>query len=572
MKRKISAGLSDFKEVIENNNLYMDKSDFISEVLDAESKVIAIARPRRFGKTLNMSMLSYFFSLNDREENRKLFKGLKIEKSSYFREQGEYPVVSITFKDIKSDTWEESYQDIVSLIKLQYSKHAYLEESDFLNREEKEGYRKILDGGANIAEYKLSLFDLSNYLHKHHGKKVVVLVDEFDTPVIEGELEGYFKKASKFMEGLLGKALKDNPSLHRGVMTGITRLQGVGIFSGLNSGDVCTIFDGEYKDKFGFTENEIKELLEEYGIKDQEQSIKEYYNGYNFDGEVIYNPYSVVKFISKGRFGDFWLGSNSNDLAKKKVMQLLEMKDDEVVRKMVEDLVQGKRVKMEVDEALRISEDMELMDILNLLLLSGYLKYENYRRDKDNVRYAEVSIPNLEIKSIYRKTINAWVKGKYTMEDIEGLKKFLKSVCVGEEEEIKERLERYLNRRSILDGEKVLEMGYHNFLFGLLQGLESRYILESNRESGEGRFDIMLTPVGSEGKGANQERGILIELKATQRDMLKNGSKEAVVQMEDKKYHKKFEDMGIKRARLVGIAFNKKEVEVSLKEITLGNK
>merc|ERR1711916_362428 len=235
-----------------------------------------------------------------------------------------------------------------------------------------------------------------------------------------------------------------------------------------------------------------------------EDNVRKHYNGYNFMGEVIYNPFSVLSYIDTGELENFWLSSSRNDLARKKIEALLEMKGDETLRKEVEDLLQGKRVKIEVEEALTIREKMKSEEIFNLLLHSGYLKYENYEKIPEETSQAEVSIPNLEIKAIYKKTISEWIKSQYTKDEIGELKKFLGVVCEGEELEIKKRLERYLDRRSLLDGERVLEMGYHNFLFGMLQGLEGRYMLNSNRESGDGRFDIMLTPINYKEKKEGQ--------------------------------------------------------------------
>ena len=459
MKREIVTDLVDFKEIIEKGILYVDKTDFIEELLNTGSYVVSIARPRRFGKTLNMSMLSYFFDINKEKENRKLFEGLKIEKSKCFAEQGQYPVINMTFKSLKSRNWEDCYSGIVSLIKREYRKHRYLKESNKLDEEDKEVYEQILKGKGDIGEYGFSLLNLSEFLHKHYGKKVVVLVDEFDTPVIEGELKGYFGEVSDFMEILLGELLKNNENLRKGVVTGITRLQGAGIFSGVNSARNCTIFNAAYRDKFGFTEKEVKGLLKEYNMEEEESSVREHYNGYNFRGEVIYNPFSVLSYIDTGELANFWLSSSNNDLAKKKVEALLEMKDGETQRKKVENLLQGEKVKVEVNESLKISEKMNFKEILNLLLYSGYLKYENYGKNRVNLEFAEVSIPNLEIKAIYKKTINSWLEEKHTEGEIEELKKFLKSVCEGCEGEIKKRLENYLNRRSIFDEEKVLEMG-----------------------------------------------------------------------------------------------------------------
>ena len=572
MSRVILAGMDDFKKVRVGNSLYVDKSDFISELLDTGSVVVAIARPRRFGKSLNMSMLSYFFDVNDKEENRKLFKGLKIEKSPYFAKQGQYPVINLTFKNFKAMNFQDCYNKIVKLVVTEYDKHPYLKDSPKLTDIEKKNYNKILNREGNGSDYESSLGDLSKYLYKHHGREVVILVDEFDTPAIEGELKGYYEEVSNFMQAFLGEALKGNDKIFKGVVTGITRLQGAGIFSGVNNADIFTILDKEFKDKFGFTEKEVKELLKEYEIEEKEEEVRELYNGYNFRGEVIYNPYSVVKYIKKGEFGNFWLGSSDNDIARKKVKHLFKIKGDEVLRKEVEDLLQGKKIRLEIDEAMKISKKMGSSDIFNLLLYSGYLKYENYVEKAGDVGYVDVSIPNLEIKSIYKKTINEWVKEEYSKEEIKELKNFLDSVCEGGEKEIKERLEKYLNRRSLFDVEKVEEMGYHNFLFGLLQGLEGSYLLDSNKESGGGRFDIMLTPTKEKEHGNESRSGVIIELKVGEKDRLKSRSEEALKQIEGKRYHKNLEDQGVKKVRLIGIAFNKKEAEVSLKEMDLDKK
>ena len=573
MSREIVTDLVDFKEIREKNILYVDKSDFIEELLKTGSIVVSIARPRRFGKTLNMSMLSYFFDMNNGEENKKLFEGLKIERSTFFAEQGEYPVINLTLKGVKEKSWEDCVDRIRSIVADEYSKHKYLiecgDEEKRLDKRDTEYFQNIVEEKISEVKLKESLKRLSRFLYEYYGKKVVILVDEYDTPITEGEIEGYFKEASNFMQGFLGDVLKGISYLRKGVVTGITRLQGAGIFSGLNSPRNHTIFNAAYKDKFGFTEKEVKDLLKEYNMEEKEESVREHYNGYNFKGETIYNPYSVLCFIDSGELENFWLSSSSNDLAKIKVTKLLEMREDETLRKEVEDLLQGKKVQIEIDEIFKISEEMDSDQIFHLLLCSGYLKYENYEKNEDNVGYAEISIPNLEIKAIYKKTINEWMKGKYSKDEIKDLKKFLISVCDGEESEIKERLMKYLDRRSIMDGERVLEMGYHNFLFGLLQGLEGNYLLDSNKESGEGRFDIMLTPIrGKEGR-REMGSGVVIELKVGVKKNLKELSKEALKQVEDKKYYKTFEAQGIKKARLIGIAFNKKDVEVSLKSISL---
>ena len=568
MKRKISTGLDNFKEVRTNNILYVDKSNFIEELLETGSKVIAISRPRRFGKTLNMSMLSYFFDINNSEENKKLFKGLNIEKSPYFIEQGQYPVISLTFKGVKFSDWESCYEDIKTLVQIEYDRHSYLESSNKLSELEKKRYKKLKNGNGDKAALKRSLVDLSNFLYKYYGKEVVILIDEYDTPAIEGEIEGYFKEVSKFMEGFLSDALKSNENLFKGVVTGITKLQGAGMFSGVNNARNCSIFNTAYKDKFGFTHKEVQSLLKEYNMTEKESDVSTHYNGYNFSGEIIYNPYSVMCCIDTNEFENFWIGSSSNDLAKKKLKDLMDMRIKKDISHDFEKLIQGGIINLHIKSSMVINKDMNKDDILNLFLYSGYLKYENYRSEGYK-SYADISIPNREIREIYSVTIDEWVQEKAPQYTGEKFNDFLKQICEGSKENIKEAVESYLDKRSMLDGEKILEMDYHNFLFGMLQALESRYIVESNKEAGKGRFDIMLTPLNSNEGIDREKEGVVVELKVGSEDKLKILSKEALKQIEEKQYYKSLKEKGLKKTRLIGIAFNKKDAEVTLKEIDL---
>ena len=568
MNRRILASLDNFKKIRDNNSLYVDKSGFISELLEFGDEVVAIARPRRFGKSLNMSMLSYFFDMNNSEENKKLFEGLEIAKSPHFAEQGKYVVVSIAFKDFKKSSFKDCYSKIVKLIISEYDKHPYLQNSTNLTPTERRNYEKILNGRGDQSDYESSLGDLSRYLNKHHGRKVVILIDEYDTPVIDGELNGYYEKVSNFMQNFLGEALKSNESIFKGIVTGITRLQGAGIFSGLNNADICTTFEKKYNDKFGFTEKEVKDLLREYDMEDKEFKVKDYYNGYNFKGEVIYNPYSVVKSLGARDLGNFWIGSSSNDLAKKKIRELMNIRVNNGLNDEFEQLLQGGVIKLNVKNSQSIGGNMDKEDILNLLLHSGYLKYKNYRIEGFK-RYAEASIPNQELREVYSETVGEWLREKAPEYTGEKFMDFLKQICEGDEKNIKEVMEIYLDKRSMFDGEKILEMGYHNFLFGMLQGLESRYIVESNKESSKGRFDIMLTPVNYGEKENKNRSGIVIELKVGSGDNLKKLSEKAISQIEGNKYYSSLKEKGLKKARLVGIAFNKKNVEVAIKDIKL---
>ena len=571
MKRKILIGIDDFKRVIEEKGPYIDKSSFILEMLDNGAGVTAITRPRRFGKTLNMSMLSYFFDIESGEKNRALFEGLEISKSKYFKtHMGNHPVISISFKQVKGEDWEQSFRKIEGVIAEKFLENKFLLNSTSLEDEEKVSFNRILKREARMDEVEEGITLLSKLLHKHYNRKVVILIDEYDTPMIEGELNGYFSKAVRFMRVMLSGALKGNLSLYKGVLTGITRLQGAGIFSGLNNAKICTIFSEEYKEKFGFTEEEVGSLLKEYGLEKEKKKVREYYNGYNFNGEVIYNPYSVLNYMDTGKLDNYWLGSSSNDLAKKKIKDLIDKGSGKSITKMFEHLLQGGDVDSIIKDRVSISKDMGKEDILNLLLSAGYLKYDHYFIE-DAEKYAKLSIPNREVRSVYKATLRDWVNKNYTEDELANFREFVEAISFGSGEDIRIGIERYLENRSLMDGEKIEEKGYHNFFFGMFQVLMGSYLVESNLETGRGKCDIMLMPLKV--VGGNEidldKKGIIFEFEVGKEDKLDKLSREAIKQIEEKQYYKKMEVKGIKRAKFIGVAFYKKSVKLSLKEVLL---
>ena len=566
-KRWFLSGIDDFKEAREGSYGYVDKSAFISELLESPSKITSITRPRRFGKTLNLSMLYYFFNFDKTSANIELFEGLKIKKSKHFNSHfGKYRVIFLTFKGIRAITWEECYGTILLSLSDLFRDHDYLLESCCLKEIEKQEYREVVERKADIHKLKNSLKDLTKYLERHHDQKVILLVDEYDTPIIEGELNGYYQNVLSFIQNLLGNGLKGNTSLFKGVMTGITKLQGAGIFGGLNNVDTCTIFSKNYSDKFGFTESEVRYLLIEYGASESEEDVKRWYNGYNFGGDTIYNPYSVAKYLESGEILNSWVASGENRLVESKIATLFDESRSEETFKVMEKLMQREAIEIMVKDDLKVVDANNLEDILNLFLSSGYLKYESYTR-RGVKRYATVSIPNSEVEGLYAGKLENWLGAHYRREG--DFKKFLDAIVDGGEEEIKAGIEGHLAKRSIFDVERVMEMSYHNFIFGMLQGLGDGYNVNSNEESGEGRCDFILTPVRSRSPLVidSKREGIVIEFKVGEEDNLKKVSQMAVKQVEDRKYLSTLREKGIKNIRIIGIAFFKKQAEVAVKKV-----
>ncbi|SHH37850.1 AAA family ATPase [Tepidibacter thalassicus] len=553
--RKIPIGISDFKELISENYYYVDKSLFIKEILDDGSKVILIPRPRRFGKTLNMSMLKYFFEKSD-EDNRYLFEKLKINNYKEIMDmQGKYPVIYITFKDIKYSNWEDCLSGLKKIIRNEFVKHKYLLEEDILDKYEKIEFKSILESEAEYVDFLESLKVLSKYLAKYYKQKTVVLIDEYDVPIQSGYLNNYYGKVIEFMRIFLSAVLKDNEYLQKGVLTGILRVAKESIFSGLNNLKVCTILKNHYSDKFGFLENEVKEILKYYNIESEMDEVRKWYNGYIFGKNVIYNPWSILNYVDNYEKGyrPYWVNTSSNDLVK-----IILTKSGEFIKKDLEDLIKGKDIVKTINEDIVMKDiDKSSENVWSFLLFSGYLKVvnEEFKRGKT---YCNLKIPNLEVAYLYEEIIMSWFDESINNDKFNIM---LKSLVNGDIKTFSKILKEFvLSSISYFDtGGNESEKVYHAFVLGMLVALCDDYEVKSNRESGYGRYDVALIPKDK------SKIGIIMEFKKVDKDDKENleiAAQNAINQIKNKNYKLDLLDRGIKNIIELGIAFEGKDVLV----------
>jgi len=549
-------GVSDFQEIITGNYYYIDKSLFIKDVIEDGAKVILLPRPRRFGKTLNISMLKYFYGSKD---SVSLFQKLKIKEYKHIMDkQGKYPVIYLTFKDEKHSTWENCKKGFTMLFSNLYLQYDYLLNSDALSDVEKKNFNSILHEEAELVEVAKSLLNLSSYLYKYHNQKVVILIDEYDVPIQEGYTKGYDNQIIEFMRNLLSGGLKDNIYLEKAVLTGILRVAKESIFSGLNNLRVSTLLNSRYSNYFGFLEEEFDDMLNYYGIKSQKSEIKKWYNGYVFGNNVIYNPWSVLNYAKEFNegFRAYWVNSSGNDLIKS-----ILAKANDTTKKEFEDLIQGKSIHKQIHEDILINEvDKDSENIWSFLLFSGYLKAVNQKL-KEGIVYCDLQIPNFEVLTLYKKIIVSWFK------DNIGNEKFLfmlKSLISGDMETFELLLEECITKSvSYFDIGNESEKFYHAFVLGMLISLNEDYEISSNRESGYGRYDIMLKPK------KNTLPGIIIEFKkvnTARKETLEVAVEKALKQIEQKKYKQQLLELNVKDIMEVGIAFEGKEGLVKRKE------
>lgn len=557
----IPIGIDDFKKLIEKDCMFVDKSLFIKEIMDDAAEVKLITRPRRFGKTLNLSMLRYFFEKTT-EDNSYLFKDLKIwqQGEMYTREQGQYPVINLTFKDVKDKAFSQCYENLRSIISEEFRRHKYILDCDKIDDFEKEQYAEIMNEKAGYVRYKNSLKLLTKLLQQYHGKEVIVLIDEYDTPINQGYICGYYEDIIDFMRNFLGSGLKGNTYLKTAVITGIYRVAKESIFSGFNNIDVSSIIHNTYIDKFGFTESETEDILKYYGIGDDIAQVKEWYNGYIFGKDtVIYNPWSILNFVKNKELRPYWVNTSSNDI----IRQVLT-RTGAGVKEKLQILMEGGEIKDAI-----IDTDTNFRDILNkdiigedvlwdLLLVSGYLKPQNIRIEEGRTR-CELKVPNKEIGVLYEDIIFGW------FEDAEaagyGIKKLLADLTEGDIESFAEGFERLIRRSfSYFDvGDNAAENFYHAFVLGMLVNLEGKYKVKSNRESGQGRPDVMIMP-----KDASK-KGVVIEFKTAksgEKEALEGKARQALEQIADMNYADELADYGIKEAVELAIVFYDKKVHM----------
>ena len=543
--KRIGIGLSDFKELIEEDFYYFDKTKFIDEIVKDGAKVKLFTRPRRFGKTLNMSMLKYFFDVEKKEENGKLFKDLYIEKTESFKEQGQYPVIFLSLKDLKAATWEIMEKDIKSTVASLFLEYEdlYYELGEF----DKPLFKKIATKEEGIENLKEALKVLVKILYKKYNQKVVVLIDEYDSPLVSAYINGYYGKAKDFFKTFYSTVLKDNNYLQMGVLTGIIRVIKAGIFSDLNNLRTYTILSDDYTDIYGLTEEEVEKSLKDYGIEAEISKVKDWYDGYKFGDSEVYNPWSILNFLQDKELRAYWVDTSGNDL----INNVLKMKNKNMITAL-ERLFNGEGLRQNLSGTSDLSKILSNDEIWELLLFSGYLTIEE-KIDQDNYI---LRLPNKEVKSLFRKTfIETYIargsKLSFLMESL------IENKIEDYEENLQEIL---LTSVSYNDTKKGNEAFYHGLIMGMGLYLEGEYITKSNIESGLGRYDFLIEPKNK------SKRAFIMEFKSTDSvEKLEEVSKEALKQIEDKKYDISLKQNGIKEITFIGIAFCGKQIKISYK-------
>ncbi len=556
MARKAGIGHQNFETIRMRDIFYVDKTDFIREWWEAEDPVTLIARPRRFGKTLNMSMTEQFFSV-EYAGRADLFEGLSIWESRKFRElQGTFPVIFLSFADVKETDFEQMKKKLCRIIKGIYNQYDFLLEDHVLNENEKRDFQNISVNMENN-EISYSLKALTNYLFRYYGKKVIILLDEYDTPMQEAYVGGYWDEMVELIRGLLNSTFKTNPYLERAIMTGITRVSKESVFSDLNNLKVVTTTSKEYADSFGFTEEEVFAALEEFGLSEQKQKVKKWYDGFTFGEKTdIYNPWSIINYLDNRQVGAYWANTSSNSLIGKLIQE-----GSRNVKQDFEELMQGNILKVEMDEQIVYHQlKVKKNSLWSLLLASGYLKAAGIELDESAGRwYYSLMLTNKEVQIMFEQMIRNWF-GEYEEEYNDFVKALLK-------DDLK-AMNYYMNKVALAtfsyfdtgknpSGEEP-ERFYHGFVLGLMVELNERYVLTSNRESGFGRYDVMLEPKKS------GDYGIILEFKVqnSEEKSLSDAVEEALRQIERQNYEASLTARGIPKEniRKYGFAFCGKKV------------
>ena len=543
--KRLAIGLSDFKHLIEEDFYYFDKTAFIEEVIKDGAAVKLFARPRRFGKTLNMSMLKYFFDIENNEENKKLFKDLYIEKTDAFKEQGQYPVIFLSLKDLKASTWEEMEEKISVVLSDLFSEYEYLI-NDLLGADS-DKFKKIINEDANLSNLGRSLKLLTKMLYEKYNKKVVVLIDEYDSPLVSAYINGYYEKAKDFFKTFYSMVLKDNVYLQMGVMTGIIRVIKAGIFSDLNNLSTYTILSDVYTDSYGLTEEEVVKSLKDYGIEQEISNVKDWYDGYRFGDSEVYNPWSILNFLDFKELRAYWVDTSGNDLIKD-VLKIVTKNTIEALER----LFNGEGLKQNISGTSDLSKLLSEEELWELMLFSGYLTVEE-KIDQDNY---VLRLPNKEVRTLYRKTFFERYFGRGSK-----LLYLMEALTENKIDEYEERLQEILlTSVSYNDTKKGNEAFYHGLIMGMGLYLEGDYITKSNIESGLGRYDFVIEPKNK------TKRAYIMEFKSTDSiEKLEEVSKEALEQIENKKYDVSLKQNGIKDITYMGIAFCGKEIKIEYK-------
>ena len=557
MLKGLPIGVEDFKKIRETDCYYIDKTKLIEDLLIDKTEVKLFCRPRRFGKTLSMSTLRYFFDIKNGEENRKLFDGLYISNSPLMSEQGKYPVIFISMKGITGHTWKSSFSDIKLKIKELFKDYSYLVDS--FDKYDKLDFEKyILDiESLEEADLKKSLHILTKLLCKYYNQKVILLIDEYDSPILSAIEKGYYTEMKDFLRAFYGDALKTNEYLQMGVLTGIIRVTQAGIFSDLNNIENYTILKKSYSQYFGLLEAEVEKALRYYGIEYKLDEVRSWYDGYNFAGTEVYNPLSILKYIKEKELESYWINTSGNAL----IMEIIANSDDRVIKDL-EKLFEEKELETTVDLELDMGKSLLESDIWSLMLSSGYLTIKEKLGDDNYI----IKIPNKEIRSFFKKAFIKMVfKGTRYVEDVKKalLTKDLESFEIAFQNMVLESISFHnttLNMRKE-EGKEIDELAYSEvpyqmFMLGFLTSMQDKFFVTPEQESGLGRADILLEPKNKNGVG------YILEIKAARKNnRISNLAKRAHKQIDSKIYETELRKRGVVDIVKIGIAFRGKEVE-----------
>jgi hypothetical protein len=556
MNKRIAIGHHDFERIIEEDIYYVDKSLFIQKVIENKNGVFLFPRPRRFGKTLNMMLLRRYFEVSE-SSKAHLFEGLSIQKWKQFNTHlGKYPVIWLSFKDVKQEDWKTSKSKITSLLQDEYLRHSYLEESTKITSQQKEFYHSISNRIGTDDQYQDSILKLCELLYLHHGEKPMLLIDEYDTPINNSYIYHFYEECIGFIRLLYSNCLKDNNFVERAVLTGIYRVAKESIFSGLNNLKVSTLIDDEFADCFGFTPEEVHKLLVDTNALDREDDVTRWYNGYMFGkDQVIYNPWSILSFLenTQRELKPYWVNTSSNDIIKKLIIE-----GDAEVKQEIEVLLGGGTLRKTISEDVVFGNIQETPDALwNFFLFSGYLKVVNKIFDDEN-QLGDFKIPNIEIKTIFKDSILYWFSKSQTYDRFNVVLDNLKKGRLEDfEDYFEDFIEKVCSYYDFADQEP--ERVYHALVLGMMVQLQSDYRITSNRESGFGRYDIMLHPLKT------ALPAYIFEFKkfnAKRETSMDDSLNAAIIQMKTKNYASTLHQEGHTNIHLIAIAFKGKEVKM----------